>query len=79
MIFCISCLRRCLSVRYRALCEGVKSALKVRYFAFVPTGGGYCRNAQDAVFVLWEVILVIIFHAFEEKNKKKFASSLFFV
>ena len=79
MIFVISCPCQTSSAWRRAVGEGVRDAQKVRDSAYVSVGGGSCHNAQDAVFVLWQLALVILFCAFEEKNVKKFAGSLFFV
>ena len=79
MIFVVSCLCQTFPVWRRAVGEGVRGAQNVRDSAYVPLGGGSCHNAQDAVFVLWQLVLIILFYAFGEKNVKKFAGSLFFV
>ena len=79
MIFVVSCLCQTFPAWRRAVGEGGRDAQKVRDSAYVPVGGGSCHNAQDAVFVLWQLALVILFYAFEEKNTKKFAGSLIFI
>lgn len=79
MIFVVSCLCQTFPAWRRAVGEGGRDAQKVRDSAYVPVGGGSYHNDQGAVFVLWQLALVILFYAFEEKNVKKFAGSLFFV